>query len=68
MAPVALHKGMPQQFDAVVITNYLWRPLMPTLLGQAWHPVVVLLCMRLLLRVNETIGRPARPGFLLQPR
>jgi SAM-dependent methyltransferase len=53
-----------RQFDAIVVTNYLWRPLMPALLA-ALAPGGVY--------VHETfadghqhIGRPSRPDFLLQ--
>jgi hypothetical protein len=60
-----LHLGMPQQFDAVVITNYLWRPLMPTLLASV-APGGVLL-FETFTSGQETIGRPARADFLLQP-
>lgn len=53
-----------QQFDAVVITNYLWRPLWPVLLGSlapgGWL-------------IHETfsvdqaaVGKPSNPQFLLR--
>jgi SAM-dependent methyltransferase len=54
-----------RQFDAVVVTNYLWRPLWPDLLG-AVAPGGVLL-YETFARGNETVGRPARPEFLLEP-
>ncbi len=54
-----------RRFDAVVVTNYLWRPLFPLLRdaladGGVWlHETFA--------AGNETVGRPARPDFLLQP-
>ena len=57
--------GAPQQFDAVVVTNYLWRPLLPTLLASL-APGGVLLYETFGIG-NETLGRPGRPDFLLKP-
>ena len=56
--------GAPQQFDAVVITNYLWRPLLPTLIASL-APSGVLLYETFAIG-NETLGRPSRPDFLLK--
>jgi len=53
----------PELFDAVVVTNYLWRPLMGTLLASL-APGGVLL-YETFASGNETVGRPARPDFLL---
>ena len=55
----------PQQFGAVVVTNYLWRPLFPTLLKSV-APGGFLI-YETFAAGNETVGRPARPDFLLQP-
>jgi SAM-dependent methyltransferase len=55
----------PRRFGAVVVTNYLWRPLLPTLL-QSLAPGGLLL-YETFAAGNETVGRPARPDFLLQP-
>jgi len=55
----------PQQFDAVVVTNYLWRPLFPTML-QSLAPGGLLL-YETFASGNETVGKPSRPDFLLQP-
>jgi SAM-dependent methyltransferase len=55
----------PRQFGAVVVTNYLWRPLLPTLL-QSLAPGGLLL-YETFAAGNETVGRPARADFLLQP-
>ncbi len=60
-----LQDGQPRTFDAVVVTNYLWRPLFPTLL-QSLAPGGVLL-YETFATGNETVGKPARPDFLLQP-
>ena len=57
--------GPPRQFGAVVVTNYLWRPLWPVLL-QSLAPGGLLL-YETFAAGNETVGRPARPDFLLQP-
>ncbi len=54
-----------RQFDAVVVTNYLWRPLLPILID-AVAPGGVLL-YETFAQGNEQFGRPSRPDFLLQP-
>lgn len=54
-----------RRFGAVVVTNYLWRPLLPTLLDSVAE------CGTLIYETfaagNETVGRPARADFLLRP-
>ena len=57
--------GQPRQFDAVVVTNYLWRPLLPTLAASVAPGG--LLIYETFAAGNETVGRPANPDFLLQP-
>ncbi len=57
--------GHPRQFDVVLVTNYLWRPLLPTLL-KSLAPGGVLL-YETFAAGNETVGKPSRPDFLLQP-
>lgn len=52
-------------FDLVLVTNYLWRPLWPMLLA-AVAPGGLYLHETFAIG-NETVGRPARPEFLLQP-
>ncbi|SIP95380.1 bifunctional 2-polyprenyl-6-hydroxyphenol methylase/3-demethylubiquinol 3-O-methyltransferase UbiG [Pseudacidovorax sp. RU35E] len=54
-----------RRFDAVVVTNYLWRPLLPRIVA-AVAPGGVLL-YETFAAGNETVGRPSRPDFLLQP-
>lgn len=57
--------GLPRTFDAVVVTNYLWRALFPTLLASL-SPGGVLI-YETFTAGNETVGKPSRPDFLLQP-
>ena len=52
-------------FDAVLVTNYLWRPLWPAL-RDALAPAGVLIC-ETFASGQESIGKPSRPAFLLQP-
>ncbi|MDO8385047.1 MAG: class I SAM-dependent methyltransferase [Polaromonas sp.] len=54
-----------RRFDAVVVTNYLWRPLMPALLDSL-APGGVLI-YETFAQGNETVGKPSRPDFLLRP-
>jgi SAM-dependent methyltransferase len=60
-----LQNGQPRQFAAVVVTNYLWRPLLPTLL----HSLAIggVLLYETFAQGNEDYGKPSRPEFLLQP-
>ncbi|MCW2311392.1 SAM-dependent methyltransferase [Rhodoferax antarcticus] len=60
-----LDAGQPRKFDVVVVTNYLWRPLFPTLLASL-APGGLLLYETFAVG-NETLGKPTRPDFLLQP-
>ncbi len=54
-----------QHFDVVLLTHYLWRPLWPRLFealapgGMYIHETFA--------HGNATVGKPARPDFLLQP-
>ena len=52
-------------FGAVVVTNYLWRPLLPAIMLSV-APGGVLI-YETFAAGNETVGKPARPDFLLQP-
>lgn len=54
-----------RQFDAVVVTNYLWRALFPVLLASV-APGGVLI-YETFAHGNASVGRPSRPEFLLQP-
>jgi SAM-dependent methyltransferase len=57
--------GQPQQFAGVVVTNYLWRALLPTIVASV-APGGVLI-YETFAAGNETVGKPSRPDFLLQP-
>jgi SAM-dependent methyltransferase len=52
-------------FDAVVVTHYLWRPLLPRLLASVAAGGVLL--YETFAQGNETVGKPSRPDFLLAP-
>jgi SAM-dependent methyltransferase len=54
-----------ERFDAVLVTNYLWRPLVPSLLD-AVTPGGLLIYETFAL-AQAAIGRPRRPEFLLRP-
>jgi len=54
-----------RQFDCVLVTNYLWRPLFPQLLRSlAEHGVLI---FETFADGQQHIGKPSRPEFLLQP-
>jgi SAM-dependent methyltransferase len=57
--------GKLRQFDAVVVTNYLWRALFPVI-QDSLAPGGVLIYETFAVG-NETVGKPSRPDFLLQP-
>lgn len=54
-----------QRFGAVVVTNYLWRARLPDIVA-AVAPGGVLL-YETFAAGNESVGKPARADFLLQP-
>ena len=54
-----------EHFDAIVVTNYLHRPLFPHLLA-AVAPGGVLI-YETFAAGNERYGRPSNPDFLLKP-
>ena len=53
------------QFDAVLVTNYLWRALFPPLLS-AVSPGGLLI-YETFTQAHAALGRPRRPEFLLRP-
>ncbi|HEY1103557.1 MAG TPA: class I SAM-dependent methyltransferase [Burkholderiaceae bacterium] len=57
--------GAPAGFGGVVVTHYLWRPLLATLVASV-APGGVLLYETFALG-NETVGKPSRADFLLRP-
>ena len=54
-----------KEFDAVVVTNYLWRPLLPKLV-QSVAPGGLLIYETFALG-QQSVGRPSNPKFLLVP-
>jgi SAM-dependent methyltransferase len=54
-----------RHFDAVVVTNYLWRALLPTLVASVDAGGVLI--YETFARGNEAFGRPSNPDFLLAP-
>ena len=54
-----------RRFDAIVVTNYLHRPLLPTLVDSL-EPGG-LLVYETFARGNERFGKPSNPDFLLAP-
>lgn len=54
-----------RNFDGVVVTNYLWRPLWAQILASV-RPGGVLL-YETFAQGNEAYGKPSRPDFLLAP-
>lgn len=54
-----------RRFDAVIVTNYLWRPLLPAIVDSVSDDGVLI--YETFAAGNETVGRPARAEFLLQP-
>lgn len=54
-----------RRFDAVVVTNYLWRPLFDAVRDSV--DVGGLLVWETFAAGNESVGRPSNPDFLLRP-
>ena len=54
-----------ERFDAVVVTNYLWRPLLPVIVDSVAEGGVLI--YETFAAGNQTVGKPSRPDFLLQP-
>lgn len=54
-----------RHFDAVLVTNYLWRPLLDTLVASV-APGGVLIYETFSVG-QATVGRPSNPEFLLRP-
>ena len=54
-----------RQFEALLVFNYLWRPLWPDLIA-ALAPGAVLV-YETFAAGNASVGKPSRPDFLLQP-
>jgi SAM-dependent methyltransferase len=54
-----------RKFDAVVVTNYLWRPLLPAIVDCVAAGGVLI--YETFAAGNEKFGKPSRPDFLLNP-
>ncbi len=54
-----------RKFDGIVVTNYLFRPLLPMLLDAL--DVNGVLIYETFMVGNERFGKPANPAFLLRP-
>ena len=54
-----------ETFDGVIVTNYLWRPLLATIVASV-APGGVLI-YETFAAGNERFGKPSNPDFLLQP-
>ncbi len=54
-----------RRFDAVVVTNYLWRPLLRTLVDSVDERGVLL--YETFARGNASVGKPSNPAYLLEP-
>jgi SAM-dependent methyltransferase len=55
-----------ESFDAVVVTNYLWRPLFPQLLASVKAGGILI--YETFSAGNEMLGKPSRPEFLLKSK
>ncbi len=53
------------RFDAVIVTNYLWRPLLPRIVRMVAEGGVLI--YETFAQGNGSIGRPSNPDFLLRP-
>jgi len=54
----------PNQFSGIVITNYLYRPLFPTLITTIKPDGIII--YKTFTTGNEQFGRPTNPDFLLK--
>lgn len=54
-----------ERFDAVVVANYLWRALLPAIVGAVAEGGVLI--YETFAAGNETVGKPSNPDFLLRP-
>lgn len=60
-----MQSGQARQFDAVIVTNYLWRPLFEVMV-QSVAPGGALI-YETFAQGHETVGKPSNPDFLLRP-
>jgi len=57
--------GQARQFDAVIVTNYLWRPLFEVMAQSVATGGVLI--YETFAQGHEAIGKPSNPDFLLRP-
>ena len=65
-----LENGRPatfsgEKFDGVIVTNYLWRPLLPEIIASVAKDGVLI--YETFGVGNERYGKPSNPDFLLRP-
>jgi len=68
--PADLETGVPppwtgQRFDGVIVTNYLWRPLLGAIIDAVADDGVLI--YETFAYGQEQFGRPSNPDFLLAP-
>jgi SAM-dependent methyltransferase len=54
-----------RRFDAVIVTNYLWRALLPAIVDSVAEGGVLI--YETFADGNQTVGKPSNPDFLLRP-
>ncbi len=54
-----------RRFAAVIVTNYLWRPILPNIIASVHYGGVLL--YDTFARGQEHLGKPTNPAFLLEP-
>jgi SAM-dependent methyltransferase len=54
-----------RRFDGVIVTNYLWRPILPAIVASVAAGGVLI--YETFAAGNERFGRPKNPDFLLRP-
>lgn len=54
-----------ERFEGIVVTNYLYRPLLPTLMDSLAEGGVLI--YETFMAGNERHGKPSNPAFLLRP-
>ncbi len=54
-----------RSFDAVVVTNYLWRPILPTIVDSVDAGGVLI--YETFAAGQGSVGKPSNPHFLLHP-
>ena len=65
-SPRSPHNPLPHgPFGAVIVTNYLWRPLLPAIIAAVADDGVLL--YETFADGNAAYGKPRTPDYLLQP-